>query len=253
MSISLFSQVEKLNNYKYVIVSEKFDFVKSTDEHQTSSLTKFLLKKKGFNVFLSNEKLPEELSANRCLALNVIVLDKSGMFTTKNYIQFSDCYKNVIFTTKEGKSKDKEYRRAYHEGIRNSFNTMSNFDYSYTPLEKNTATEKEAILQEKLKIERPIVKTTPKVFLTPAVNIKVSKQKKIASNSLDILFAQPKNNGFQLVNMKPEVVFVILNTNVKDVFIIKDKNGIIYKKGDNWMSEYYENNQLIKKIYQIKF
>ncbi|MFT4577172.1 MAG: hypothetical protein ACI9SI_002114 [Polaribacter sp.] len=41
---SLHSQ-EKMNNYKFIIVSEKFDFFKKSDMYQTSSLTKFLLKK----------------------------------------------------------------------------------------------------------------------------------------------------------------------------------------------------------------
>ena len=79
------------------------------------------------------------------------------------------------------------------------------------------------------------------------------KKEVVVSSSLDILYAQPKINGFQLVNMKPEVVFIVLKTNVEDVFIIKGKNGILYKNGDNWFSEFYENNQLVRKEYQIKF
>jgi hypothetical protein len=70
---------------------------------------------------------------------------------------------------------------------------------------------------------------------------------------VDVLYAQTKNNGFQLVNTALEVVFLILKTNVKNVFIIHDKNGILYKCGENWIAEFYENNQLITKEYQIKF
>ena len=69
----------------------------------------------------------------------------------------------------------------------------------------------------------------------------------------NILYAQSKENGFQLVNTKPEVLFQILNTKNNELFIIKNKNGILYKSKDNWIAEYYENNVLIVKKYQIKF
>ncbi len=49
------------------------------------------------------------------------------------------------------------------------------------------------------------------------------------------------------------MVFLILKTNVKNVFIIHDKNGILYKLGENWVAEFYEKNQLVTKEYQIKF
>ena len=50
-----------------------------------------------------------------------------------------------------------------------------------------------------------------------------------------------------------EVVFVILNTNKKDVYVIKGKDGTLYKNGENWVAEYYKNDQLVKEVYQIKF
>ena len=89
--------------------------------------------------------------------------------------------------------------------------------------------------------------------MTPDVEIGTIKEKTILSNSADILYAQTKNNGFQLVNSAPEVVFLILKTNVKNVFIIHDKNGILYKLGEKWVAEFYEKNQLVTREYQIKF
>ena len=85
------------------------------------------------------------------------------------------------------------------------------------------------------------------------INKEGEKEENLVSNSLEVLYAQQKNNGFQLVNTKPEVVFVILKTNLKDVFVIKDVNGIFYKVGENWVSEYYENNQFIRKEFQVNF
>lgn len=42
---------ESLNGYKYVVVPEKFDFLKSEDLYQINSLTKFLLNKEGLLLF----------------------------------------------------------------------------------------------------------------------------------------------------------------------------------------------------------
>ena len=57
-SLILVGQEINLEKYKYIVVSDKFHFVKTIDGFQTSSLTKFLLKKKGFQVYLSNENFP---------------------------------------------------------------------------------------------------------------------------------------------------------------------------------------------------
>ena len=91
ISTSLFSQQSQFDKYQYIIVPHKFDFVNSTDQFQTSSLTKFLLRKKGFKVFLSNEKLPEDLRNNSCIGLRAIVKDESSMFITKSKLVIQDC------------------------------------------------------------------------------------------------------------------------------------------------------------------
>ena len=252
MNFSVFSQQE-INNYKYLIIPEKFDFVKSTDQYRTSSLTKFLFNKKGFKVFLSNESFPSDLQSNRCLALITDVLDESSMFTTKSIIQFKDCYGKVIFTSKEGKSKEKRYRQAYHESIRNAFNTMSNFSYSYQPLNVQKIIEDEVVENTSdIKIDKETI-VTPKVIVVEKVIEEPTIEEDTTNNEVNLLYAQPNSSGFQLVNMTPKVVFLILKTNLQDTLVIKDKNGILYKKGAIWVAQYYVNNKLVEKDYQIKF
>ena len=75
----------------------------------------------------------------------------------------------------------------------------------------------------------------------------------LSNNTLPVLYAQPKENGYQLVNAKPEVVFIILKTNSKDRFIIKNKNGNLTKTNGVWVAEFYEDSILKVKKYQIKF
>ncbi len=218
MSLSICSQKISLDKYKYIIVANKFDFLEKTDQFQTSSLTKFLLEKKGFKVYLEGETLPEEIKNNRCLVLMAKVTDASSMFMTKNSIEFSDCNGKVVYTSKIGKSKIKEYKKAYQQAIRNAFNTLDDFDYSYNASLSNKENKKQEI--------------------TP---------------SLKVLYAQAIENGFQLVNTKPEVVYKVLQTNVKNVYILSGENGILYKVGEKWIAEFYQNNQLQQLEYDIKF
>ncbi|WP_440121012.1 hypothetical protein [Tenacibaculum sp. Ill] len=230
---------KSINNYKYVIVPSKFDFVKEKDKYQTSSLTKFLFNKYGFAAFLEDEKLPEETVNNRCLVLTGVVKDDSGLFTTKSIVELRDCYNKVVFTSQVGRSKEKEYKKAYHEAIRNAFKSIEALKYKYVPLQEDVVTKNKEV--PALAVISKAAESTPaEVVEKPA---KAKEQ----------LFAQPIANGFQLVNMKPEVVFQVLKTNVKDVFVIKDKNGILYKNGNSWFAEYYNKGDKIEKQYQIKF
>lgn len=236
ITISAFSQQVNINNYKYIIVPDRFEFLNSVDQYQTSSLTKFLLKKKGFNVYLSNEKLPNDLLLNRCKALTADVVDDSSMFTVKSKIELKDCFGKVVYSSKIGKSKQKDYKKSYHEAIREAVASMEDIDYLYSPLEKEVVVETVLEVEDVL----PTKEMITKVVAAPTSN-------------LETLYSQVKNNGFQLVNTSPAVVFQILKTNVKDVFVIKDKNGIIYKNGTNWVAEYYESDTLVTKQYIIKF
>jgi hypothetical protein len=264
IALSINGQQEKINNYKYVIVPSQFSFLKTTDQYQTSSLTKFLLNKKGFTAFLSNEDLPIELLQNRCLALIAEVLDDSGMFMVKNQIQLKDCYGTVLYTSEVGRSKEKNYKKGYHDAIRKAYNSMSNLSYSYnqkTPIREITKT----VIKKTIKTKQDLLTKTdvPVRVSSDVKELKTSIPNKIIntdsgltkelSTSKNVLYAQAIENGFQLVNTAPVVVFQVFRTKVKDVFIIKDKNGILYKNNINWIAEYYNGSKLIVEKYQIKF
>jgi hypothetical protein len=231
LTISAYSQNKEISNYKYIIVQEKFEFLKKPDQYQTSSLTKFLLQKKGFTVFLSNETLPKDLLQNRCLGLIAKVTEASSMFSVKTKIELHDCYGKLVYTSKEGKSKEKEYQKVYQDAIRKAYKTMSDVEYKYIPKE---------IVEE--------VNDKP-ISVKKTISTKVSKP----VIKVETLYAQAKTNGFQLVNTVPTIIFQVLKTNVNNDFIIKGKNGILYKNGNVWVAEYYENNKLIKKQFDIKF
>ena len=117
---TLFAQ-KSINSYKYVLVPKQFEFQKSSDQYQLNSLTKFLFERAGFTVFFSDESFPADLANNRCLALTASVNNDSNFLNTKLRVDLLDCYNKVVFSSEEGKSKEKEYKAAYHEALRNAF------------------------------------------------------------------------------------------------------------------------------------
>jgi hypothetical protein len=248
LALFAYSQSTKINNYQYIIVADKFDYLKTSDQYQTSSLTKFLLKKKGFNVFLSTENLPSELLQNRCLALTASVADDSGIFTVKNKIELKDCFGTLLYSSKFGKSKEKEYKKAYQEAIRNAYASMTDLEYNFTPI--HTETIKNELLETGVTIP---VKKDDSVKIIPQVTKGTPFTQSKSTDIVETVYAQEKPYGFQLVNTTPAIVFQILKTNLDAVFILKDKNGIFYKKGKNWIAEYYIKNQIVQKEYQVKF
>lgn len=239
--INVYSQQKSINNYKYVIVPTQFGWLKKADQYQVNSLTNFLFKKYGFTTFLSDEQFPEDLSNNRCLALTANVKKNSGVFKTRNTIELKDCSNNVIFSSIEGVSRNKDLQKGYHEAIRKAFVSVQNLNYNYRPIK-----------------EDPVIKDVLPAIVNPGVKVvseKVIELKEVAKDIEEkkVLYAQKTNKGFQLVNTKPAIVFQILKSSKKDFFFIKNLDGVFFKNGNNWIAEYYENEQLVQKTYQIKF
>ena len=253
-NIFVFGQEKKVNNYKFIVVPDQFDFFKQKDEYKTSSLTKFLFKKNGFTVVLNSEQYPKDLIDNPCSGLKALVLDKSSMFKLKVIIELRDCSNRLLYTSDEGVSKLKEYKKGFQEAIRNAHASM--IDVVYEPLLLETIRkDKKEIVTVNPVLVKEVKEVKLEVELPGINNIEEAAQVSPTNNiALDgTLYAQPKENGFQLINLKPQVVFVILNTSVKGVFVIKDKNGLLYKKGENWIAEFYEGGEIVVKKYNIKF
>ena len=268
-----------LNNYKYVIVPKKFDFLKEADQYQLNSLTKFLLDKENFTTFFDDESFPEDLVKDRCLALEANVIDDSGLFKTKLTLQLEDCRKNILFTSRQGDSKEKEYQKAYYESLREAFQTFQTINYAYNPQQKviqdNVKPVKQPVLQElpeekpvntdpiskviqepKVELERPVSPETqqkekPEVMevIKPVETRSVEKESVLS----DILYAQIIPNGYQLVDSSPKVVYTIYYSGKKDVFIVKGKDALIYKLNDTWVYAENKGDKLDVNSIKIKF
>ena len=262
-----------INNYKYVIVPEKYDFLKENDQYQLNSLTEFLFNKYGFEVLKEGTDYPKELTHNRCLALNSDVLKDSGMFKTKLKIILKDCNDKVIFTSGTGESREKEYKTSYNLALRQAFKSIEALNYKYSPntnltsLSNTNQTQAKTEVSEEIqqlkkeiqnlkqekqvevpKIAKPEVVEAPKAVVKKQV-----EDVAVIEGPSNVLYAQAIDNGFQLVDSSPKVVYKMKTTNLKDVFLVEDKSAVIYKKGNDWVIEYYSGATLKQEALNIKF
>jgi hypothetical protein len=271
-----------LNSYKYVIVPNKYDFLKEKDQYQLNSLTQFLFNKYGFEALMEGSNYPEDLIRNRCLALKSDVLKDSGLFKTKLSLELKDCNDAVVYTSQAGESREKEYNKAYSEALREAFEELEALNYSYKPDSNIAVTNSQEvkvqnevvkeIQQLKAEIEtlkqsketQVSEKVEPKlepkvnpVVEVPSVEVLVKQENKLKEGVKEmlssVLYAQEIENGFQLVDSTPKVVYKIKSTGLDNVFLVEGQNATLYKKGDSWILEYYENNVLKQEELNIKF
>ncbi|RAJ79008.1 hypothetical protein CLV59_10668 [Chitinophaga dinghuensis] len=243
-TISGFAQ-NTINNYKYVIVPEKFEFSKEVNQYGLNTIAKLLLEQKGFTAFVANEELPADLAANKCNALKAEVVQRKALFVTNLTLILKDCQGNIVYKGKEGKSREKEFGVAYNEALRDAFTSLNNEPYKYNG---TTYTTQQVTAVAPVATPAPVAAPTASA---PAPTPAAPEVKEAAGT----LYAQATANGFQLIDTTPKKVLTMLKTSVPDYFIADNgaNNGIVLKKGGEWYFEYYKDSKLISEKLLIKF
>nr|WP_321410872.1 hypothetical protein [uncultured Allomuricauda sp.] len=258
----------QLNNYKYIIVPKKFDAFKSVNEYQTSTLVKYYFEQNGFNA-VYDDALPADLAGNRCLGVLANLEDGSNMFSTKVSISLKDCNNVEVFRSVEEISKIKEYDKAYKDAIQKTFVSFAGMDYHYEPREqqqkesapvtlnfKNDVKSvqedpKEHILEQKSTTEEQVYKSVePK----PSSIVRAG-EKQSSELPEEVLYAQPTDTGYQLVDSSPKVVLKLQETSMENVFMTNfdGNNAVVFQKDGKWWLEYSKNGEKIQKALNIKF
>ena len=160
--------------------------------------------------------------------------------------------------------------------MRRAFKSITELKYSYEPVKESIVAETQV---EKEKVTIPVevkevvaIKESNGVAKTIAIkeedkvinNIEAQEVKNIKNEvevkelteleaSTNLLYAQANPYGFQLVDSTPKVIYILLKTSRADVYILKNKNGILLKKDNQWIVEYYERNELVERVLEIKF
>jgi hypothetical protein len=225
----------KINSYKYVLVPEKFDFSKEDNQYGLNTTTRQLLEQKGFVAFVGNEALPPTVAANNCNALRAEVVQKKGLFVTNLTLLLKDCQGNIIFKSKEGKSREKEFPVAYDGALRDAFSSLNEVPYKYDS----------TILAQ----PQPVAATSAVSSPAPV------PAKSTIAEITGTLYAQVIPNGYQLIDTSPKKVLTLLKTSIQDYFIAEAgaSNGIVFKKDGEWFFEHYEDSKLVSQKLEVKF
>jgi len=228
---SLFAQKD-INSYKYIIVPNQYEFQKSEDQYQLNSLVKFLFEKDGFRVMSTTSPFPEELAKSPCMGLKAIVKNKSGMLTTKVKIDLVDCYNAVVFSSEEGKSKIKDYKKGYQEAVRKAFVAIDSLHYKYDGSLKIGANKVIDNNESEVKVEAKTSVVPPATVVVTSEPSKVVKESVIANTVVEEAATTKK---------PAEVVVVPVEKEMKAIYSIEGSylidiwgECVISKKGNGY-------------------
>ena len=273
LQTSVFAQ-NSVNNYKYIVIPNQFDFQRSDDQYQLNSLSKFLFNKYGFRAYLEDEDLPSDVSQNRCLALKADLKKLKGFLITRVQYELTDCNGNVVSTSQIGETKVKQYDTAYNIALRQAFETYQNMNYSYEPLSKEAsvaATKNETVEQpveviQSVEVKKPEVKEEVKKEVketeTAVAEVVETVEKKMESVKPETQpkskvdnswYAKPIDNGFQVMDALNKDIMTLLYSSAADVYIVKDKNAIVFKKDGYWMYSSNDGSGIKVNRIDLKF
>lgn len=227
-----------LNDYKYAVLPQKFTFFKQVDHFKLNTLTRYLFKKNGFEVYYNDETLPDDLEYNVCNAISVDVIKLKSLLKTRLKIQLRNCHNVVLFESIEGVSKDKDLEKAYKEALIMAFKSIESLNYSYQPKIKTASTNK---------IEKNTLETSLE-------NENDSKKAKGFTESKKILKAVPNDKGYVLKDIEGNEVFQLIKSQKDDVFFLSNNLGILYKQeGNKWVREFMNEGVATSEILYIEF
>ena len=107
-------------------------------------------------------------------------------------------------------------------------------------------------ISEEKKAEAKTIVKKPEVEVKQVVDDAMELDPK-SSPKTEILYAQPKPNGFQVVDMTPKVVMFLLETTKADVFMVEDENAIVYKEDGFWYLSKYNGDKVTLIQLNLKF
>lgn len=257
LSFSAYSQ-NTIDNYKYAVVPKRFSFLKQDDQYSLNSLTKGLLEDKGFTVYFDNE-LPSEVANNKCQVLNADVLENSGMFTTNLTLLLKDCQGNILFKSKEGKSREKEYGLAYRVALRDAFTSLNKISHTGNAGSTNQPAQPITVTTTSDASVKPIgtLSNQPVQPLSTrtAPETSATSTEAATNQAAGTLYAQAIANGYQLIDTTPKIVLTLLKTSAENYYIASSATakGIVMKKNGDWVFEYYRDGKLISEKLLVKF
>ncbi len=230
---------KKINDYKYIMIPESYGFLKGNDAYQLNSLTKFLFNKYGFKAFLQSDNLPDELRRNGCSSLRADVKKRNGVFVTRLVIELTDCSGKVVFSSSEGSTREKDFKKAYQLALRDAFKDIEALNYAYSGYKEEVVTQNAPTGGEVVKKEESKVEEVKEVIASAPVS---KEEITYLFNDNSFVFKK-QEYGFELFQKDEEVAIGKL---------FKSTNGKTYivKAGDLSGNGYFDayGNFILERI-----
>lgn len=219
-STAVFAQ--KVSDYKYVMIPEKFQTFKNSSFGLEAYLAKALQGKKYEVLPESIDKWPSEARNNSCNVINAEVLNDKSLFTNKVILQFKDCNKKVILESK-GRSDIKEFEEGFPDALKHALTQVA---FS-NPVDMLPAQTSDAVQTVQNTVSEPVTSS-----VTPTANI-------YSNGKSDLQKIQVDAGQFILAKSGSSVPFAVFKTtSKKEVFIVKLADG-------NTTIGYFENGNIV--------
>jgi len=233
---TVFSYAQKVSDYQYIAIPEKFSGFKNNQYGVDTALSKALKAKKYVVVSGNQSQWPQEVNSNPCSILNADVVNDSGLLRNRIILEFKDCNNKVIFSQKAS-TIIKEYVEGFQDAL------------------------KQALVTVPVSNPKAIIPTVPadrsEINITDSPPSDDHRTGKYTNGKLSLQKVQIDANQFILVEANDSTPYATFrSTTKKDVFKVKLKNGettIGYFENGNIIIEILQpNGDYSKDIFSIK-
>ncbi|HEX8268509.1 MAG TPA: hypothetical protein VF581_01340 [Flavobacterium sp.] len=250
-----FASAQSINDYKYAIVPKKFDFLSEADKFNMNTLTKMFMEKYGFVTFFDTDTLPNDIVDRSCNRVYVDVINDKAVFLTKLTVVLKDCKNNILYSSRVGTSKEKSYKTAYVQALRGAFKSFDQLGYKYNGAVTEVQTSTIRTTNNGTTVTKEVIPPPQAGSKGDVIYGKPQQVKPEVVDTNNLLFAQPIENGFQIVDTTPKVVLKLQNTSAPGIYLAErdQLRGTLFAKDGKHVFEYYKDGRLVSEVLNIRF
>ena len=132
-----------------------------------------------------------------------------------------------MFRSDVGVSNEKDFKKAFHEALRESFISITNANYNFSKKSFVTNLKTKKIMpDESLDNDTSLIKTN------------------IYNKNYKVIIV-PTNYGYDVVGGNKEILLSLYQTTCDDLYIIDKLPGAAYKRGSRWVREYIKDKKTV--------
>lgn len=203
-----------------IIIPKQFKFQKQENQYRLNTLVKHRLTAENRQLFWA-DALPPQIVMAPCQAFRLEVKNSSTWLTTKVFVELIDCKGEVVFTSEEGKSSEKDFERSFTDAVTKALVSVNDF------LNERTQNQWQSYGEER-------------------------------AAAIQILYAKNwvGKDEFSLFNQSGEIIFTLQKTSIENTYLAQRHdgiNGLLTLKNNLYHFEYSQNSEKHFEYYQIDF